>query len=383
MKIIFRFAVVIGILWFAGGGSSTPAQNARFFRIAGPVPTALIDIKPSGEVTWVTLATNRSFTIQAATHLQGMVEWVDYIQTIPSFYLVTQRLFDPDAPAGMVFVPDGIFTMGDAFSEGRPNERPTHDIRVSAFYMDIHEVTKALWDEVFQWATNHGYRFDSAESGQGRAAQHPVQNVTWYDAVKWCNARSEREGRVPAYYTGADQTTVFRTGQADLRNGWVKWNAGYRLPTEAEWEKAARGGARQHRFPWYATDTITHQQANYHSSDQYAWDISPTRDFHPSYLADDYPYTSPVGSFAPNGYGLRDMAGNVWEWCWDGFQSDWYSRVEASQKDSRGPAEATGKRVLRGGSWAYDADEARVSYRLDADPTYTDFTCGFRCVLAP
>jgi formylglycine-generating enzyme required for sulfatase activity len=85
--------------------------------------------------------------------------------------------------------------------------------------------------------------------------------VDWYDVVKWCNARSEMEGRTPAYYTSAEQTTVYRSGQTDVDNAWVNWTAGYRLPTEAESEKAARGGASGQRFPW--GDTISWGQANY------------------------------------------------------------------------------------------------------------------------
>jgi formylglycine-generating enzyme required for sulfatase activity len=77
-----------------------------------------------------------------------------------------------------------------------------------------------------------------------------VKAVDWYDCVKWCNARSELEGRIPAYYTDAMQTTVYRTGRWDVDNSSVNWNAGYRLPTEAEWEKTARGGASGQRFPW-------------------------------------------------------------------------------------------------------------------------------------
>jgi len=118
-------------------------------------------------------------------------------------------------------------------------ERPVHTVSVSAFYMDRTEVTKALWDEVYQWAIANGYSFDN--QGSGKAANHPVHSVNWYDTVKWCNARSQKEGRTPAYYTSAAQTTVYRTGQMDVRNDWVKWSAGYRLPTEAEWEKAGRG----------------------------------------------------------------------------------------------------------------------------------------------
>lgn len=110
--------------------------------------------------------------------------------------------------------------------------------------------------------------------------------------MKWANARSEKEGLVPCYYTDDTQTTVYRTGTVDVQNDWVKWIAcGYRLPTEVEWEKAARGGAAGHRYPWSATDAIDHSRANYDSGG-----------------------TTPVGSFAPNGYGLYDMAGNVWEW---------------------------------------------------------------------
>jgi formylglycine-generating enzyme required for sulfatase activity len=165
------------------------------------------------------------------------------------------------APTGMVLIPAGSFQMGNCMDpeEGWSDELPVHTVYVSAFYMDQTEVTKALWDEVYTWAIAHGYNFDFV--GAGKGPNHPVHTVDWYDVVKWCNARSEREGRVPTYYTSAAKTTVYRTGRIDVENDWVKWNAGYRLPTEAEWEKAARGGLDGRRFPW--GDTISHSQANY------------------------------------------------------------------------------------------------------------------------
>jgi formylglycine-generating enzyme required for sulfatase activity len=192
--------------------------------------------------------------------------------------------------------------MGAQLTEGWSPERPVHVVQVSGFYMDKFEVTKAFWDEVYAWATSHNYSFNN--TGSGKAANHPVHTVNWYDAVKWCNARSEKEGRVPAYYTNAARTVVYRAGRTDLQSTWVKWDAGYRLPTEAESEKASRGGASGHRFPWSDVDTITHSQANYYSdASDSAYDISPTRGFHPTYAVNGYPYTSPVGSFAPNGLG--------------------------------------------------------------------------------
>ncbi|MEK7685488.1 MAG: SUMF1/EgtB/PvdO family nonheme iron enzyme, partial [Verrucomicrobiota bacterium] len=100
---------------------------------------------------------------------------------------------DTNAPAGMVLIPAGSFQMGDTFSEGDSAERPVHLVNVSAFYMDRTEVTKALWDEVCQWAISHGYSFNFA--GSRTAANHPVHSIYWYDMVKWCNARSEKEGR--------------------------------------------------------------------------------------------------------------------------------------------------------------------------------------------
>ena len=185
----------------------------------------------------------------------------------------------------------------------------------------------------------------------------------------------------PCYYTDAGLTAVYNTGQVAP---YVKWNAnGYRLPTEAEWEKAARGGASGHRFPWADADTITHSRANYRSRTNESYDISPTRGYYPTFNDGVQPFTSSVGNFAPNGYGLNDMAGNELEWCWDWYDNDWYSNAGATQNDTRGPTGPLSYRVLRGGSWSSSAASARCAYRFSFGPDFANVSFGFRCVRGP
>ena len=282
------------------------------------------------------------------------------------------------APEGMVLIPGGSFAMGDSFEEGSSGELPVHAVHVSSFYVGKYEVTKALWDEAYSWAVANGYSFDNAGSGKG--AQHPVYSVNWYSMVKWCNARSEREGLTPCYYTSSGKTTVYRTGRRDLQNGSVRWDAdGYRLPTEAEWEKAARGGLAGERFPW-GDAHISHDLANYcsywHDGQPYHdYDAATTEGYHPDYDDGGMSYTSAVASFPYTGYGLYDMAGNLHEWCWD-----WYgSYTSASQTDPLGSASGS-RRVIRGGSWSYGADGCRCAYRESRLPGDSALGVGFRLV---
>jgi formylglycine-generating enzyme required for sulfatase activity len=261
-------------------------------------------------------------------------------------------------PAGMVLIPAGSFQMGDAI-DGMSESMPVHPVTVNAFYLDQYEVTKALWDEVYTWATAHGYSFDYA--GAGMAANHPVQDVYWYDVVKWLNARSEKEGRQPVYYTDSGQTTVYRTGQVDVAAEAVKWSSnGYRLPTEAEWEYAARAGTTM-RF--FTGSCISTDQANYDGN--YPESGCPAGQFRGG--------TTAVGSFAPNLWGLYDMAGNVWEWTWD-----WYDAYPSSaMTNPRGPDSAWG-RVVRGGCWLFNAGKLRSAFRSYNSPSFRGSSTGFR-----
>lgn len=282
------------------------------------------------------------------------------------------------APSGFSLIASGSFQMGDALGDSGTTsiELPVHTVNVSAFCMAATLVTKSQWDAVYASGTALGYSFDHAGSGKG--ATHPVQTVSWYDAVKWCNARSEAEGLTPCYYTDPAKTTVLRTGTAPLTNDCVNWMAnGYRLPSEAEWEKAARGGAVGMRFPWASGNTIDFTLADYYGYyNVYAYDAATSTGYNPAYKTGTMPYTSPVASFPANGFGLYDMAGNVTEWCWDWLDN--YGSGAVS--DPVGPSSGTTGRIVRGGGWGINANHARVSFRAGValTPLSTTNSEGFR-----
>ena len=292
--------------------------------------------------------------------------------------------FIKPVPAGFAAIPAGSFQMGNAFSatgEGNQEELPVHSVYVSAFFMEKMQVTQAQWEAVRSWAKGYGYTDLSVALALTNAGPaYPVFFPTWYDAVKWCNARSQREGLTPCYTVGGK---VYRSGQSEPVCNWSA--NGYRLPTEAEWEKAARGGLSGKRFPW--GNAISRSQANYWvevsgTANRYNYDFGTPAGLDPRYAMNRSPGTSPVGSFPANGYGLFDMAGNVWEWCWD-WQGSYKS---GAVSDPTGPDSldwlppTMRARIQRGGCSYFDAKEARVSNRFSFFPNTGNGFNGLRCV---
>jgi len=375
----------------------------------------LYDPDSTAITVWVAVSTNNAATFDiAASHCSGNgygnrvmpgsnlhIIW-DAGADMPGKYVKQTRIRvmanDVVGTADMVLIPAGTFDMGDTFSEGATDELPVHSIYVNEFYMDKYEVSNEKMRQVMQWAYNHGkitatsatvqndegdpcellnldgsncqisYANGTFSVDSGKAT-YPCVEITWFGAIAYCKYKNEMEGK--------EQTINL----ADWSIDWSK--NGYRLPTEAEWEKAARGGAVRHRFPWTDTDTISHNRANYNSywrsgSPYYPYDVSPTEGYHPDYYIGFGAYISPVGSFAPNGYGLYDMAGNLWEWCWDWYDVSYYSVSPSS--DPRGPDSGDLFHVIRGGCWSYFAGSARCANRFQLVSSASLSEAGFRCV---
>jgi len=260
----------------------------------------------------------------------------------------------------MVMIPAGSYIRGDNLDS--ESDAPVYQVFVNPFLMDSNLVSYSQWQTVYNWATNNGYSFDNP--GYGKAANHPVVNINWYDAVKWCNARSEKEGLTTVYCEDGKQSTIYKTGQTNININAVKWNAnGYRLPTECEWEFAARGGTSSQGYIYSGSNII----------DNVAW-YADNHTFNGSM----WYFTHTVGTKSANELGIYDMSGNVIEWCWD-----WYSSTYPSgTTDPKGPSTAQQSRILRGGSFAVAEGGCRVNFRTGDiyHPAFNYNFLGLRCV---
>lgn len=260
----------------------------------------------------------------------------------------------------LAYIPPGKFAMGSPGSEMDclDNEKP-HQVRLTkGFYIGTHEITQFQFQRVL-WRNPARFSADGVEAArvsEQDTSSFPVEMVTWYDAVEFCNALSKREG-LPEYYTlrNVERENAAITS-ADVKN---RGGVGYRLPTEAEWEYACRAGTIT---AFHFGDVLNGNEANVNGDGPYG---TSTKGPHLARPRE-------VGGYAPNKFGLFDMHGNVWEWC-----NDWYGDYGGDAVDPRGAVSGE-SRVLRGGSFFEVASNVRSARRFSLPPGRRGGVVGFR-----
>lgn len=254
-------------------------------------------------------------------------------------------------PENFVLINGGTFEMGSPESEDwRSTDETQHSVTVSDFYMSIYEVTQEEYTSVM-----------GANPSTFSGNNLPVENMTWYDAVAFCNAKSEAEGLIPAYTIDGENVT------------WDRSANGYRLPTEAEWEYACRAGTTT---PFNTENSPSADEVNYYG--HYPYEIEG------NYFSQGNLETQPgiyrettveVGSFLPNNFGLYDMHGNVSEWCWD-----IYGTYDTNAVTNPTGAVTGNLRVTRGGGWNDFAKNMRSAYRATTTADGSSYNLGIRLV---
>jgi formylglycine-generating enzyme required for sulfatase activity len=229
------------------------------------------------------------------------------------------------AAVNLVLIPDGIFQMGS--NNGDSDEAPVHSVKIKSFYMGKYEISQKEYAAVMG-NNPSGFKGDNL----------PVENISWYDAVEYCNRLSGKEGLQPAY-TGEGENITCNFAAS-----------GYRLPTEAEWEYAAKSG--RHDFIYAGSD----------NADEAGW-----------YNANSNGQTNITGSKKPNGFNLYDMSGNVTEWCWD-----IYGAYENGEQNNPTGVLSGKIRTARGGAWGNNGWKLRVTARSYYAPTARNSSLGFR-----
>jgi len=239
-------------------------------------------------------------------------------------------------PIEMILVPGGTFQMGKDLV-GTDDEKPVHTVTLSDFSIGKYLVTQEQYKAVMGIDPSV---FNSKPASGEVQSKRPVENVTWYDAVEFCNKLSAVEGLQPVYtITNRKPASGYPITNANVTADFSK--NGYRLPTDAQWEYAAKGG-NQNAAGWKA-----YKYSGSNNIEDVAW----------YYANSDY-MTHEVGKKAPNGLGLYDMSGNLWEWCWD-----WYDDyTSAAQTDPKGPSSGS-HRVIRGSSWHHAVEHACSAFR--------------------
>ena len=255
----------------------------------------------------------------------------------------------------MVEVPSGTFSMGNQLAASA-DQQPAHEVSVARFRIDEHEVTNGQFAE---FATQTGYVSTAEQCGWSY--------VFDFDSEQW----EKTPGTNWRHPEGPDSSITGRHDYPVVHVSWydatayARW-AGKQLPSEAQWERAARSGLRDANYPWGSDELVDKQfQANYRQHD-----MKPA--------ADGFQWAAPVKSYPPSKFGIHDISGNVWEWC-----ADWYGEYAAEPVTDPSGRHEGSYRVLRGGSWLRSAGGCRSAYRSWLAPGHRDFYLGFRLALVP
>lgn len=364
-KAFYILTLVVAIVFFSGCSEKNPTETENLtvssplvshpsgeyyspflVQISCPTENAVIRYSTDGSVPGTASPTYTApLRIESTTVLTFRAYKTGWKAS--AAVMVQFRFVSPPQPES-ILIAGGSFIMGNTHGNGMSSEIPFHRVTLRSFYLDKFEVTQAQFRDIMGF--NQSYF-----SGD---TLRPAEQISWYDAIEFCNKRSVMEGYTPCYsYSGlGTDTQTWPSGwNAGSHNEIIcDWTAnGYRLPSEAEWEFAAKGGI----------NNVDLEYAGSNNADSIAW-----------YSDNSDGKTHPIGLKQPNQLGFYDLCGNVWEWCWD-----WAGDYTAGDQNNPHGSTNGNDRILRGGSWYYNSSFLRVNLRGMMSPVTRYLDIGFRC----